>query len=43
LQVSRAREVFDGNGTLVDARVREQLKKYLAGFCVFVAASRRAK
>jgi NAD(P)H-dependent FMN reductase len=43
LQVSRAREVFDGNGTLVDARVREQLKKYLAGFCAFAAASHWAK
>jgi NAD(P)H-dependent FMN reductase len=40
LQVSRAREVFDGNGALVDARVREQLKKYLAGFSQFVAATR---
>jgi chromate reductase len=43
LQVSRAREVFNGNGTLVDARVREQLTKYLAGFAEFVAATRRAK
>jgi NAD(P)H-dependent FMN reductase len=41
LQVSRAGDVFDDNGTLVDERVREQLKKYLAGFCEFVAAPRR--
>jgi NAD(P)H-dependent FMN reductase len=43
LQVSRASEVFDGNGALVDERVREQLKKFLAGFCEFVVASRREK
>jgi len=43
LQVSRASEVFDGNGTLVDERIREQLKKFLAGFSEFVAASRRSK
>jgi NAD(P)H-dependent FMN reductase len=40
LQVSRAREVFDANGTLVDTRTREALKKYLAGFVRFVAAAR---
>jgi hypothetical protein len=34
--------VFDENGNLVDERIREQLKKYLAGFCEFVAATRRA-
>ena len=28
---------------LVDERVREQLKKYLAGYCEFVAATPRAK
>jgi NAD(P)H-dependent FMN reductase len=43
LQVSRASVVFDGNGALVDERVREQLKKFLAGFCEFVVASRREK
>jgi chromate reductase len=43
LQVSRAGDVFDANGSLVDARIREQLKKYLAGFCEFVVASRRSK
>ena len=35
LQVSRARDVFDGDGNLVDARVREQLTKFLAGFAAF--------
>ena len=43
LQVSRATDVFDGKGTLVDERIREQLKKFLAGFAEFVAANRRAK
>jgi NAD(P)H-dependent FMN reductase len=42
LQVSRADDVFDEEGKLVDDRIREQLKKYLAGFCEFVAAARRA-
>jgi NAD(P)H-dependent FMN reductase len=43
LQVSRARDVFDANGTLVDERTREGLKKYLAGFVQFIAATHRAK
>ncbi len=41
LQVSRAGDVFKG-GELADERVREQLEKYLAGFCEFVATTRRA-
>ena len=41
LQVSRAGDVFNDEGTLVDERIRDQLKKYLADFCAFVAASRR--
>jgi chromate reductase, NAD(P)H dehydrogenase (quinone) len=41
LQVSRAGDVFDKSGNLVDERVHEQLEKYLAGFCAFVAATRR--
>jgi len=41
LQVSRAGDVFNDEGTLVDERIREQLKKYLAGFSEFVAATRR--
>jgi NAD(P)H-dependent FMN reductase len=40
LQVSRAGTVFDGEGRLVDDRVRDQLRKFLAGFCDFVAAAR---
>ena len=43
LQVSRADDVFDESGELTDERIREQLKKYLAGFCEFVAAARRAR
>ena len=42
-QVARAGKVFDAAGKLVDEGVREQLKKYLAGFCEFVAATRTAK
>jgi NAD(P)H-dependent FMN reductase len=41
LQVSRAGDVFDDDGNLVDERVRDQLKKYLAGFCEFAAGSTR--
>lgn len=41
LQVSRAGEAFDAAGTLVDLRVREQLRTFLAGFCTFAAARRR--
>jgi NAD(P)H-dependent FMN reductase len=37
LQVSRANDVFDKEGRLVDATVREQLRKYLDGFAEFVA------
>jgi NAD(P)H-dependent FMN reductase len=43
LQVSRAGEVFDAGGTLVDERVREQLRKFLVGFSEFVVESRRSK
>jgi chromate reductase len=43
LQVSRAGDVFDKGGNLVDDRIREQLKKYLAGFCEFVASTQRAR
>jgi chromate reductase, NAD(P)H dehydrogenase (quinone) len=43
MQVSRAGDVFDKSGKLVDERVRQQLEKYLAGFCDFVAAARSAK
>jgi chromate reductase len=43
LQVSRAGEVFDKSGNLVDERIREQLKKYLEGFCKFAATTRGAR
>jgi len=43
LQVSNAGDAFNDAGELVDERVRELLRKYLAGFVEFVAASRRAK
>jgi NAD(P)H-dependent FMN reductase len=38
LQVSRAGEAFDATGTLTDARVREQLRGFLAGFSAVVAS-----
>jgi chromate reductase, NAD(P)H dehydrogenase (quinone) len=37
LQVARAGDVFDKDGGLVDERVREQLRKFLAGFAAFAA------
>jgi len=37
LQVSRAGEAFDKDGKLVDEKVREQLRKFLAGFVRFAA------
>jgi NAD(P)H-dependent FMN reductase len=37
LQVSRAGEVFDANGALKDARVRDRLRAFLAGFAAFAA------
>ena len=40
LQVSRAGEVFDKDGKLVDERVRDQLRKFLTGFVDFVAVKR---
>ena len=40
--IARGRRVRQRAATLVDERVREQLEKYLAGFCEFVAATRRA-
>ena len=41
LQVSRAGDAFDATGALTDARVREQLRGFLAGFCEFAAARGR--
>jgi NAD(P)H-dependent FMN reductase len=43
LQVSNAGDVFNDAGELVDERIRELLRKYLAGFAAFVAQSRREK
>jgi chromate reductase, NAD(P)H dehydrogenase (quinone) len=42
LQVSRAGDVFDASGTLTDARIREQLRSFVTGFCAFVGARRRS-
>jgi chromate reductase len=36
VQVPGAASVFDGDGKLIDAKVRGQLEKYLAGFIQFV-------
>ena len=36
LQVSRAGNVFNEAGELTDQAIREQLRKYLAGFVVFI-------
>jgi NAD(P)H-dependent FMN reductase len=36
LQVSRAGSVFNEAGELTDQAIREQLRKYLAGFSAFV-------
>lgn len=40
LQVSNAGDVFNDAGELVDEGIRELLRKYLAGFCAFVAERR---
>jgi NAD(P)H-dependent FMN reductase len=37
LQVSNADDAFDSDGKLTDERVREQLRKFLATFCEYVA------
>ena len=37
LMVSRAREVFDDNGALTDARTREKLAEFVAGFAGAIA------
>ena len=39
--VSGASKVFDADGALKDAALRDQLQKFLAGFSAFVAAQRR--
>ena len=40
LYVSGAGKVFDADGALIDAKVRELLTNYLAGFAAFAAKSR---
>jgi chromate reductase, NAD(P)H dehydrogenase (quinone) len=41
LQVSRAGNVFNEAGELTDQAIREQLRKYLAGFVAFMGEERR--
>jgi len=41
LMVSRAGNVFDGNGSIKDAAAQEALRKFIAGFVAFVAACAR--
>jgi hypothetical protein len=41
LLVSRAGDVFDKSGNMVDESVREQLRKFLRGFAEFAAAQSR--
>jgi NAD(P)H-dependent FMN reductase len=36
LMVSRAGQVFDASGAMVDEKIREQLKQYLHGFVAFL-------
>ena len=40
LMVSRAGSVFDAEGNLVDAKVREQLAGFVAGFAAFASSAR---
>ena len=40
LMVSRAGSVFDADGALVDAKVREQLAGFVQGFAAFAGAAR---
>jgi NAD(P)H-dependent FMN reductase len=40
LMVSRAQQVFDEHGELKDEAVREQVRKFVAGFAAFAADSR---
>jgi chromate reductase len=36
LQVSRAGQVFDGEGNIIDVKIREQLHSFVQGFSAFV-------
>ena len=40
LMVSRAGGAFDGDGALVDEKVRVQLRDFVAGFARFATAGR---
>lgn len=40
LMVSRAGSVFDANGTLIDEKLRERLREFMAGFVQFAAEQR---
>ena len=42
LLVSRAGTVFDANGALTDAKIKEQLANFLRGFAAFAQSSPRA-
>jgi len=41
--VSRAPSVFAADGTLADAKTRDALRKFLAGFVAFVESTRRGR
>jgi len=43
LMVSRARNVFDADGTLADAAVRQQLGAFMQGFAAFAGAAKRQR
>ena len=42
MAVSKAGEAFEADGTLMDAKVREQLKGYMDGFVAFAAGQKKA-
>lgn len=41
MAVSKAGDAFEADGTLKDAKVRDQLKGYMEGFAAFIAAHKR--
>jgi NAD(P)H-dependent FMN reductase len=41
LLVSRAQQVFDENGAMIDATARKQLQAFLTGFAQFASANRK--
>jgi NAD(P)H-dependent FMN reductase len=43
LLVSRADTVFDGNGSIADAKVRDSLGKFIQGFVAYVQARKPAR